>query len=152
MESIRSLRRRHRNERAKGRPPLRRHGFIKTMPLEWRGERLHHHGDGGWQVICAFCVVCCVVTHQLDMSYLRFRGVTKWPNQACTIPFNNRITAKSVLAKKNSPHSPVCYVGIVRVSYVSHISHPLKITTMVKPLPHLPEVLAKVAVEGSNKI
>jgi hypothetical protein len=30
------LRRRHWNEHAQGRPPLRRHGFIKSMPLEGR--------------------------------------------------------------------------------------------------------------------
>jgi hypothetical protein len=36
MESIKPLRRRHRNKHAQGRPPLRRHGFIKSMPLEGR--------------------------------------------------------------------------------------------------------------------
>ena len=32
MESIYLLRRWHRNEHAQGRPPLRWHGFIKSMP------------------------------------------------------------------------------------------------------------------------
>jgi hypothetical protein len=58
----------------------------------------------------------------------------------------------------------VCYIEIVQVSYVSHILHPTKTTTVVKPLPppvawvwwiclvqrkdNQSEVLAERAVEG----
>jgi len=45
------------------------------------------------------------------------------------------LTPKCIPAGTNTPSSPVCYVGIVRLSYMSHISHPMKTTTMVKPLP-----------------
>ncbi len=54
MESIESLQlqRWHRNEHAQGRPPLRRHGFIKSCC--WRGERLHHGGG-----VCLLFVQMC---------------------------------------------------------------------------------------------
>jgi hypothetical protein len=45
----------------------------------------------------------------------------------------NRITAKSILAGTKTQHSPVKYIGIVQVSYVSPFSHPAKITTAVAP-------------------
>ena len=32
-------------------------GMGSSNPCRWRGERLHHHGDGVWKVICAFCEV-----------------------------------------------------------------------------------------------
>ncbi len=32
-------------------------GMGSSNPCRWRGERLHHHGDGVWKVICAFFVV-----------------------------------------------------------------------------------------------
>ena len=75
---------------------------------------------------------------------------------------------KSVPAGTKTPSSPVCYVGIVRLRYASHISHPMKTTTMVKLLPppsawikwfcsiqrkvDPSEVLGKAAVEGFSKI
>jgi hypothetical protein len=37
--AVKSLRRRHRNEHAQGRAPLRRHGFIKSTPLEGRAAQ-----------------------------------------------------------------------------------------------------------------
>jgi hypothetical protein len=47
----------------------------------------------------------------------------------------NSLTPKSVPAGTKTPFPPVRYVGIiVRLSYASHISHPTKTTTMVKPL------------------
>ena len=62
-----------------------RHGFIKSMPLEGRAAP-----PPRW---C--CLSCCLrflcvfwlVTCQSDVSYLSFRGVTKWATQACTIPY-----------------------------------------------------------------
>jgi hypothetical protein len=58
-----------------------------SNPCRWRGDGLHHHGDGmvfgrWFFLLCVFWPVTC----QSDMSYQRFRGVTKWPTQACTIP------------------------------------------------------------------
>ena len=32
-------------------------GVGSSNPRHWRGEQLHHHGDGVWYVICAFCVI-----------------------------------------------------------------------------------------------
>ena len=32
-------------------------GMSSTNPRHWRGERLHHHGDGVCHVVCAFCAV-----------------------------------------------------------------------------------------------
>ena len=32
-------------------------GMGSSNPRRWRGERLHHHGDGVCHVVCAFCVV-----------------------------------------------------------------------------------------------
>ena len=41
----------------------------------------------GWCLLGDLCFLCSfwLVTHQSNTSYLRFRGVTKWPTQACTI-------------------------------------------------------------------
>ena len=47
----------------------------------------------------------------------------------------NSLTAKSLPAGTKTPSSQVCYIRIVRISYVSYIVHPTKTTTMVKPLP-----------------
>ena len=82
MESIESLQRRHRNEHAQGRPPLRRHGFIKFTPL----EGLVASPQLWWCLVGDLCFLFgfWLVTHQSDTSYLRFRGVTKCSTQACT--------------------------------------------------------------------
>ena len=56
MESIESLQRRHHNEHAQGRPPLRRHGFIKTTPLEGRAAP----PPWWWYLSCCLCF--CVVS------------------------------------------------------------------------------------------
>ena len=32
-------------------------GMDSSNPRRWKGERLHHHGDGVWEVVCAFCAV-----------------------------------------------------------------------------------------------
>ena len=32
-------------------------GMDSSNPRRWRGERLHHHGDGVCHVVCAFCAV-----------------------------------------------------------------------------------------------
>jgi hypothetical protein len=48
-------------------------GVGSSNPRRWRGERLHHHGDGVW-CGCAFCVVLtrdCLSY----LSYVRFGGV-----------------------------------------------------------------------------
>ncbi len=69
--------RRHRNEHAQGRPPLRRHGFIKSTPLEGRAVP----PPWWWCLVGDLCFLCVfwLVTCQSDISYLHFRGVTKWP-------------------------------------------------------------------------
>ena len=51
---------------------------------------------GRW--LCFLCVFFLLVTHQLDTSYLRFRGVTKCPTQACTIPiWQQWLNAKEII-------------------------------------------------------
>jgi hypothetical protein len=30
-------------------------GVDSSNPSHWRGKQLHHHGDGVFEVICAFC-------------------------------------------------------------------------------------------------
>jgi hypothetical protein len=76
--------RRHWNEHAQGRPPLRRHGFIKSTLL----EGLVASPPWWWCLVGDLCFLCgfWLVTCQSATSYLRFRGVTKWATQACTIP------------------------------------------------------------------
>ena len=72
------------NKNAQGHPPLRRHGFIKSTPLEGRSAP-----PPWWLCLVGdLCFLCSfwLVTRQSDTSCLRFRGVTKWPTQACTIP------------------------------------------------------------------
>jgi hypothetical protein len=32
-------------------------GVGSSNPCRWRGERLHHHGDGVCHVVCAICAV-----------------------------------------------------------------------------------------------
>ncbi len=61
-------------------------GMGSSNPRRWRGKQLHHHGDGVCHVVCAFLCSFWLVTCQSYSSYLRFRGVTKWATQACTIP------------------------------------------------------------------
>ena len=66
-------------------------GMGSSNPRRWRGERLHHHGDGVCHVVCAFCAVSdSWLVSCTRHTYLHFRGVTKWPTQACTIPFWKR--------------------------------------------------------------
>ena len=62
MESIESLRQQHRNEHAQGCPPLSRHGFIKSMPLEGQAAP-----PWWWclSVVCAFCAVLSGCRHSL---------------------------------------------------------------------------------------
>ena len=84
MESIKLLQRRPWNEHAQGRPPLRRHGFIKSTPLGGRAAP-----TPWWCCLsCCLCFLCgfWLVTRQSYLSYVHFRGVTKWTTQACTIP------------------------------------------------------------------
>jgi len=87
MESIESLQWRHRNEYAQGRPSLRRHGFIKSTPL----EELAASPPWWWCLVDDLCFLCgfWLVTCQSDKSYIRFRGVTNWATQACTTPWNS---------------------------------------------------------------
>jgi hypothetical protein len=63
------------------------------------------------------------VTRQSDVSYLCFRGVTKWATQACTIPYHNTtiltlmkahkhhtlflINVLSLIAKIKRQHEPI---------------------------------------------
>ena len=71
------------SEQACARPPIPRgHGFIKSTPLEgWAAPP-----PWWWCLVGDLCFLCgfWLVTRQSDVSYLRFRGVTKWPTQACT--------------------------------------------------------------------
>ncbi len=66
------------------RSPLRRHGFIKSMPLEGQAA------PTPWWcwLSCCLCFLCgfWLMTCQSYSSYIHFRGVTKWATQACTIP------------------------------------------------------------------
>ena len=60
-----------------------RHGFIKSTPLEGRAAP-----PPWWCCLsCCLCFLCsfCLVTCQSYSSYVHFRGVAKWPTQACTI-------------------------------------------------------------------
>ena len=54
-----------------------------------RGEGLAASTPCWWCLLGDLCFLCgfWLVTHQSDMSYLHFRGVTKCPTQACTIPW-----------------------------------------------------------------
>jgi len=38
-------------------------GMDSSNPRHWRGERLHHHGDGVCHVVCAFCAVSSGLHH-----------------------------------------------------------------------------------------
>ncbi len=40
-------------------------GKDSSKPRRWRGERLHHHGDGVCMVVCAFCAVSSGRRHSL---------------------------------------------------------------------------------------
>jgi hypothetical protein len=40
-------------------------GMDSSNPRHWRGEWLHHHGDGICSVVCAFCAVLSVRHHSL---------------------------------------------------------------------------------------
>ncbi len=55
MESIKLLQRRPKNEHVQGRPPLRRHGFIKSTPLEGRAAP-----TSCWCWLSCFCAFCAV--------------------------------------------------------------------------------------------
>ncbi len=59
-------------------------GYKKLMPVDWpsggvdllnrcrwRCEQLCHHGDGVWKVVCAFCAVSQLMTHQSGSLYLK---------------------------------------------------------------------------------
>ena len=89
IKSIKSLQRWPKNEHAQGPPPLRRHGFIKSKPLEERAA------PTPWQcwLSCCLYFLCgfWLVTHQSYSSYVHFRGVTKWATHACTIPARARL-------------------------------------------------------------
>jgi hypothetical protein len=83
MESIKSLQRQPWNEHVQGCPPLRRHKFIKSTPLEWWAAP-----TPWWCCFsCNLCFLCgfWLVTRQSYSSYIHFRGATKWATQACTI-------------------------------------------------------------------
>ena len=84
MESNKILRWRQQKRYVQGCPPLRPHGFIKFTPL----EGLAASPPWWWFLLYYLCFLCgfWLVTRQLDKSYQRFRGVTKWATQACTIP------------------------------------------------------------------
>ena len=69
---------------AQGRSPLRQHWFIKSTPLEGRAA-----SPPWWSCLLrdlCFLIGFWLVTRQLYLSYVHFRGVTKWATQACTIP------------------------------------------------------------------
>jgi hypothetical protein len=100
MESIKSLRWWHWKKYAEGHPPLhQRHGFIKSMPL----EGLAASPIWWWCLVGDLCFLCgfWLVAHP-DTSYLRFRGVTKWPTQACTIPRKSGVNKKQLEPKKHN--------------------------------------------------
>ena len=68
-------------------------GMDSSNPRRWRGERLHHHGDG---VCLLFVLVCAVSSGRRHSSYvdkyesnLKVTVIdeTKCPTQACTIPY-----------------------------------------------------------------
>jgi hypothetical protein len=67
-----------------GRLPLGQRWFIKSTPLEGRVAP----PPWWWCLLGDLCLLCVfwLVTCQWDASYLRFRGVTKCPTQACTMP------------------------------------------------------------------
>jgi len=84
MESIKLVWRWHRNKHAQSRSPLRLHGFIKSTPLEGRAAP----PPWWWCLVGDLYILCGFrfVTRQSDTFYLRYRGVTEWATQACTIP------------------------------------------------------------------
>ena len=65
-----------------------------TPQATW-GHQIHATGGASGFItmvmvfVRSLCVLCgfWLITHQLDLSYLHFSGVTKWAAQACTIPF-----------------------------------------------------------------
>ena len=97
MESNKSLRRGHWKNYVEGRP------LIKSTPLE------------GWAapppwlccLLCCLCFLCgfWLVTRQSNMSYLRFRCVTKWATQACIIPIVSWKRAGNQLELNRWPQS-----------------------------------------------
>jgi hypothetical protein len=73
----------------------RRHGFIKSMPLEGRAAP----PPWWWWLVGDLCFLCgfWLVTRQSYSSYVHFRGVTKWATQACTIPTAHMKVMKHLL-------------------------------------------------------
>jgi hypothetical protein len=69
---------------AQGRSLLRQRQFIKSAPQEGQAAS----PPWWWCLLGDLCFLCVfwLVTCLSDASYLRFRGVTKCPTQACTIP------------------------------------------------------------------
>ena len=72
--------------------PLGRCGFIKSTPLEGQVAP----SPWWWCLLGDLCFLYgfWLVTCQSNVSYLRFRGVTKCPTQACTIPGVSRSTVR----------------------------------------------------------
>ena len=73
----------------------------------------------------SLCFLCCfwLVTHQLDSSYLRFRGVTKYTTQACTIlwrvPFRQTAWEKEY-TKYYNMHNRWYMHGWMKEGYAFH--------------------------------
>jgi hypothetical protein len=86
-----------------GRPPLRRHQYIKSTPP----EGLAAPPPWWWCLLGELCFLCgfWLVTRQSYLSYIHFRGVTKWATQACTIPQEAKVS-RLVLAELRHPQPP----------------------------------------------
>ena len=113
-----SLQQQHRNTHAQGRPPLRQHGFIKSTPPEGRVAP----PPWWWCLSCCLCFLCgfWLVTCQSYLSYVHFRGVTKWPTQACIIPSLRWITASNMTLWHHfhttiNPDFPIHLAGYVGI-------------------------------------
>ncbi len=99
--------------------------------LDW-GDSLNQHQRGGkWYTTVWWCLwgeLCWCSTEFLYYSFHRKPTGREFfiPAQTLTSKAVNSFTSKSVTGGTKTPSSPVCYVGIVQLSYVSPISHPAK--------------------------
>ncbi len=104
-------------------------GVDSSNLCRWRDGWLCHHGDGVCKVICAFCAVSQLMTHQSGSS----NGVTLCPTLACTTP-----------PKKNNTIHVLSNFGEVNKRVVGKPFPIPKISTVLQELEDLSQLILKL--------